>query len=136
MVSFMFPALGRIIWSLAICFMVVAGSTEFSEGKWLNSRDKQPNDKFTFRRIHCQDLKLEAAAAVQSNVVFCLSVQSARGHFFGDVKRDALPSRLLLDAGVCARLLSHHLPCRLLLHADLRESHHHVREGIHKVMKF
>jgi hypothetical protein len=32
MVSFMFPAVGRILWSVPICFMVVAGSTEFSEG--------------------------------------------------------------------------------------------------------
>jgi len=32
-VSFVFPAVGRILWSLPICFIIFAGSTQFNEGE-------------------------------------------------------------------------------------------------------
>ncbi|KAG5676993.1 hypothetical protein PVAND_006784 [Polypedilum vanderplanki] len=50
-VSFMFPAVGRIFWSLAICFMVVAGSTEYSDGfiaKILSSKLLLPFSRMSF----------------------------------------------------------------------------------------
>jgi hypothetical protein len=34
-VSFLFPALGRTLWAMPICFMIVAGSTKYSGGEEL-----------------------------------------------------------------------------------------------------
>ena len=35
-VSFLFPGFGRVCWSVAIAFMILATSTQFGNGKKLN----------------------------------------------------------------------------------------------------
>jgi hypothetical protein len=33
-IAFLFPAFGRTIWAIPVCFMIVAGSTNYSDGKF------------------------------------------------------------------------------------------------------
>ncbi|XP_070499419.1 nose resistant to fluoxetine protein 6-like [Chironomus tepperi] len=50
-ISFVFPAVGRILWSLPICFIIFAGSTQFNEGfiaKILNSKLLLPFSRMSF----------------------------------------------------------------------------------------
>lgn len=96
--SVLFPALGRTLWAVAVCFLIMAGSTEFRSGLKQNQHllcNVFVQIDFRLLRHRRENYQRKGSSTILENDILSLPAQPADRLACHDVLREFLPPRLL-----------------------------------------
>lgn len=135
-VSVLFPAVGRTLWAVAVCFLIVMGSTEFRHGLKQNQHllcNVFAQIAFRLLRHRLENSQRKGSSSILENDILGVPAQPADSLTCHDVLREFLSSRLLHNCYSHYRFPFHDLCCCLRIHDPFRKSNNYVYKKICRI---
>lgn len=136
-ISILFPTLGKFLWSVQTCIVILVGAThkkgESSIGCFDNFLFNNLNNFFfplLLPRIYLEILQSEAVDSFQPRDVLRIPVESNCHTVHNYVSTNDIPSRFLYGCNSHDRNNSCHVYCRFCIYAAIWESNHHNHHKI------